>query len=169
MRRPNDIFTSVSVEEAIALAGLAADKVVLEIGSWTGYSAIVMAQTAKHVHSVDWHKGDEHAGTDVDTLPEMWANVNRYGLSDKITLHVGSAADVLPLLRPDSFDMVFIDGFHRIDAVMRDIDLALPLMKVGATWAFHDYGDKRFDVTEAVDAFYPGEKEVTGSLAVFYG
>ena len=168
MRRPNDIFTSVSVEEAIKLAKLAHDKVVLEIGSWTGYSTVVMGQVAKQVHAVDWHKGDEHAGHN-ETLPEMWANINRYGLRDKIVIHVGRSEEVLPLLRPDSFDMVFIDGFHRIDAVLKDIDLALPLMKVGATWAFHDYGDERFDVTEAVDAFHPGEKEITGSLAVFHG
>lgn len=162
---PGDIFSSVSVDEALELQRLADDKTVLEIGTWAGYSAIAMAQVARQVHTVDWHQGDEHAGHG-PTLPELWRNVNRYGLRDKIVIHVGRSEEVLPYLREGSFDMVFIDGFHRIDEVLADINMSLRLVKEGGTWAFHDYGDERFDVTEAVDAFYPGKLRQVGMLAV---
>jgi predicted O-methyltransferase YrrM len=165
MTLPADIFTSVSIEEALELQRLAEDKTVLEIGTWAGYSAIAMAQTARQVHTVDWHLGDAHAGQQ-ETLPELWKNVMRYGLRDKIVIHVGRSEEVLPFLRDFAFDMVFIDGYHRIDEVLADINYALRVVKVGGIWAFHDYGDERFDVTEAVDAFYPGMIKVVGTLAV---
>lgn len=81
---------------------------ILEIGTYTGYSAISMAQ------------GLEKEGAHIDTIEindELEPFVNPFlkkaGLEDVITLHIGNALDVIPTL-DKTFDMVFIDGDKRL-------------------------------------------------------
>lgn len=159
MRPPDDIFTSVAPEEAVQLSRYAAGGIVLEVGSWVGFSTVTMAQTANHVHAVDWHQGDEHAGRQ-DTLPELWRNISRYHVRDKVTIHVGISEVVLPLFRPDTFDFAFIDAFHTVAAVRADALMVIPLVKVGGYIGFHDYDDKRFGVTEAVDELVAEDERI---------
>jgi predicted O-methyltransferase YrrM len=166
MSLPRDIFTSVSYDEAVALAKLSYHVDAMEIGAWTGYSAITMALAeANIVHSVDWHRGDDHAGHD-ETLVEMWENIKRYDVQNRVIMHVGRSQDVLPLFRPRSFDLIFVDGYHSYRQVLTDISLSQPLLRDAGIIAFHDYGDERFEVTRAVDTVFPGEKELVGSLAI---
>jgi predicted O-methyltransferase YrrM len=143
------IFTSVHEDEASALVEYAADNCVLEIGSWVGFSAVAMARVAREVHAVDWHQGDDDAGRQ-NTLPQLWKNLARYGVRDKVILHVGRSERVLPLFAPDIFDFVFIDGAHTTEQVRLDAWLTLPLVRHGGRIAFHDYEDERFGVTAAV-------------------
>lgn len=143
-----DIETSVSPAEGERLAELAIAGVVLEVGSWRGFSTVAMAQTAKLVHAVDHHLGDEHAGHD-ESLSILMENLDRFDVRDRVIVHVGDAADVLPAFRLGMFDMAFIDAFHETEAVRRDIELVRPLVHVGGVIAFHDYG--RFGVAEAVN------------------
>jgi predicted O-methyltransferase YrrM len=157
-----EITSAVTAVESHRLAELAKGKVVLEVGSWYGYSTIVMARVAKRVHAVDWHRGDAHAG-ERDTLATLWANLERYAVRDRVILHVGRAQDVLPVLRPGSFDLAFLDAFHTTEAVARDAALIRPLLRRGGMLAFHDYG--RFGVKEAVDALGV-PVSLTGTLAV---
>lgn len=159
---PREIISAVSDGEAERLAELADGKTILEVGSYFGFSTVVMGLVARNVHSVDWHKGDEHAGAS-DTLAPFMANLARYDLVGKVIVHVGEVADVLAVFGEDSFDGAFIDGFHTTEAVARDIALVRPLIRPGGFIAFHDYG--RFGVREAVDAMgLP--VELTGTLAV---
>ena len=142
------IETSVSQQEAHRLRELAEGALVLEVGSWRGFSTVTMAQVAQRVHAVDWHRGDEHAGHD-ESLPQLMANIEAYDVKDRVIVHIGDAADVLPLLPHRYFDLAFIDAFHETEAVRRDIEMVLPLVRVYGHIAFHDYG--RFGVREAVD------------------
>ena len=57
---PEHIRTGVHPSEAFALKTMAHNKVVLEFGAQLGFSTIVMAQVARRVVSVDWHRGDDH-------------------------------------------------------------------------------------------------------------
>lgn len=155
------IESSVSPAEAERLRELAADKVVLEVGSWRGFSTVCMAQVAKRVHAVDWHRGDDHAGHD-ESLGPLIANLDRYGVRDKVVVHVGRSEDVLPLFPIGYFDLAFVDAFHTAEAVRADIQLVMPLVGVHGKVAFHDYG--RFGVKEAVDEL--GPIELTETLAV---
>lgn len=157
-----DIPTSVSRSEAERLCELAEGKVVLEVGSWWGFSTVAMALVAKRVHAVDWHQGDDHAGND-ESLAPLMANLDRYGVRDRVVVHVGRSEDVLPLFPTGHFDLAFIDAFHTTEAVRADIHLVLPLVGVHGYIAFHDYG--LFGVKEAVDEL--GKPiELTESLAV---
>ena len=76
---------------------------ILEIGTFTGYSAICLAQGLAengHLHTIDI---DEE-------LKEMSSRYfNEAGLAGKITQHIGDAAEIIPALN-ESFDLVFIDA-----------------------------------------------------------
>ncbi len=78
-------------------------KLILEIGTFTGYSAICLAQGLRE-------GGKLHT---IDVNPEVQYLVDKYirraGLEDKITFHLGDALDIVPTL-PDGFDLAFIDA-----------------------------------------------------------
>jgi caffeoyl-CoA O-methyltransferase len=78
-------------------------KYVLELGTYTGYSAICLAQGLQE-------GGQLHT---IDINEELKDMSFRYfcdaGLEGKITQHIGKAADIIPTLEHD-FDLVFIDA-----------------------------------------------------------
>jgi caffeoyl-CoA O-methyltransferase len=76
---------------------------VLEIGTYTGYSAICLAQGLAedgHLHTIDMNE-------------ELEAICAKYiaeaGLEGRITQHIGKAAGIIPQL-DEVFDLVFIDA-----------------------------------------------------------
>lgn len=148
----HDVVSSVSEKECAELSRLADGKQVLELGSLYGRSTIALASTASKVHAVDWHLGDEQAGYN-RTLDHFINNLYRYQMEDLVVIHMGRFENVLPIFRPASFDLVFVDGFHGEQEVKRDFNLCLPLLREDGVVAFHDYGvaQKGFGVTEAVD------------------
>jgi len=165
-----DVPSAVTRDECHKLAALAEGKAVLELGAHLGRSTIALCSTARIVHSVDWHLGDIHAGH-MDSLPKFIQNLAVYKLRQKVVAHVGRFADVLPLFRSGLFDLAFLDGLHQTTAVEDDTRMILPLMKPGGIIAFHDYGQRQFGVTEAVDRFVKSRnlrKDGVRTLAVVY-
>lgn len=79
-------------------------KTVLEIGTFIGNSAM---QFAKMVGE-DGHVTTIELGKEFADLARE--NFKRNGLEKRITLHQGSAGEILDGLKPESFDMVFVDG-----------------------------------------------------------
>jgi len=78
-------------------------KTILEIGSYTGYSAICMAEGIKKggkIHTIDINE-------ELESLVKKY--IVKAGLQDTIINHVGNAMDIIPTL-PDTFDLVFIDA-----------------------------------------------------------
>ena len=77
-------------------------KLILEIGTLVGYSAILMGKNLKKgkIISVEINKKNHLAAK---------ANIERAGLSDKIELVSGDALEVITNL-DGPFDMVFIDA-----------------------------------------------------------
>lgn len=76
---------------------------VLELGTYTGYSAICLAQgltATGMLHTIDVNEERE------DMCLRYF---EKAGLSDKIKMHIGKAADVIAQL-DDTFDLVFIDA-----------------------------------------------------------
>lgn len=85
------------------LSQLVRPRIAVEIGTYTGYSALCLAEGLAHdgmLHTID-----------IDPyLPEM---VHRYiekaSMIDRITMHHRPALEVIPEL-PSPFDLVFIDA-----------------------------------------------------------
>lgn len=78
-------------------------KYILEIGTFTGYSALCLAkglQADGELHTIELNK---------DAAETCKANFKRSALHKKIHLHTGNALDVIPSL-PYQWDLVFIDA-----------------------------------------------------------
>lgn len=77
---------------------------VLEIGTFTGYAALCLAEGL----------ADDGRLHTIEINPERESRIRRYvaaaGLSDKIELHIGNATDVLAGLVDEVWDLVFIDA-----------------------------------------------------------
>jgi hypothetical protein len=124
---------------------------------------VVLARAARVVHSVDWHRGDDDAGW-TDSLPVFAENLRRHGVADSVVIHVGTFAEVLPLLVPGRFDLVFLDGAHDFASVAGDAAEALRLVKPEGAVALHDWG--RFEVADAVRSVTDLPVDVVEQLAV---
>ena len=79
---------------------------ILEIGTFTGYSALSMAAGLEEGAYIDTCEVD-------DELEMIAADFfERSGLGDKIRQHIGSALEIAPKLG-EKYDLVFIDGDKR--------------------------------------------------------
>jgi predicted O-methyltransferase YrrM len=105
LKRGDSVMLSGHLQGAFLqmLSHMIRPKNVLEIGTYTGYSAICLAQGLQ-------------AGGQLHTIEideELHDLAHRYivesGLQDKIVQHIGSAIDIIPQLN-QTFDLVFIDA-----------------------------------------------------------
>lgn len=85
------------------LSKLFAPKNILEIGTFTGYATLCLAEGLSN-------EGTIHT---IDINPELEDRVQSYfnesPYKDQIHYHIGDAGDVIPQLKED-FDLVFIDA-----------------------------------------------------------
>ena len=70
----------------------------------------------------------------------MMENLLRYGVRDRVAIHVGYSTEIVPLFPPGSFDLVFIDGLHDRRSVETDLGVCRRVARSGGRIAFHDYG-----------------------------
>ena len=85
------------------LLGQLKPKQILEIGTAIGFSSSLMAQ----------HVGENGQVTTIDRYEKMFQeakeNYKKQGITDKVTLLEGDAADILPTLE-GPYDMIFMDS-----------------------------------------------------------
>lgn len=81
-------------------------KTVLEIGTFTGYSALSMAAGLDEGATIDTVEVDD----ELEPMAQEFFDRSEHGA--KIHLHIGSALDIAPKLGK-KFDLVFIDGDKR--------------------------------------------------------
>lgn len=87
------------------LVELAGASRVLEIGTFTGYSAACLASALPEGGRVDTLEINDELE---DLAREGW---DRAGVSDRITLHIGNALEIIPNL--GEYDTAFIDANKR--------------------------------------------------------
>ena len=121
--------------------------VFVEIGSWTGHSACLIAQVVRglggHLYCVDHWKGSEKTllielaqGNDIYKIFET--NLTKVGLWNYITPIIMDSKSASEKFKDDSIDFLFLDGDHRYEQFKEDLSVWLPKMKVGAIICGHD-------------------------------
>lgn len=101
------------------LSSLVAPKRILELGTFTGYSALCLAEGLQpdgELHTV------EHNDEDADALSQLFAS------DPRIHLHIGDASELINVL-PAPWDLAFIDANKR--EYSQYLSLLLPKMKPG--------------------------------------
>lgn len=76
---------------------------ILEIGTYTGYSAICLAQGLNEnglLHTID-------VNDELESIIRKY--IDKAGLANKISVHIGNALNIIPTLR-ETWDLVFIDA-----------------------------------------------------------
>lgn len=126
-------------------------RLVVEVGTFTGYSAICLAQglaAGGEMHTIEY---DEELGT---LILEF---LQKAELTDRVHLHLGDAKTIIPTL-PNDIDLAFIDADKM--AYAQYYDMLMPKMRIGG-WLIIDnvlWHGKVLDTnpdakTRAIDAF----------------
>ncbi|MEA1885734.1 MAG: O-methyltransferase [Bacteroidota bacterium] len=103
---PNMISGHIQGKLLEMIVRMVRPSLVLEIGTYTGYSAISMARGLPNgavLHTIEIN----------DELEDICRKyIRKAGLEEKIVLHTGDALDIMKDLNL-SFDLIFIDGDKR--------------------------------------------------------
>lgn len=95
---------------------------VLEVGTFSGYSAISMAEALSDdalLHTFE-------VNDEMETFARRW--IEGSGVGHRIVLHIGDAATLAPTLN-EVFDLVFLDGDKR--TYVETYEALLPLVRPG--------------------------------------
>ena len=134
------------------LVGMVRPRLVLEIGTYSGYSGLCIAEglpEGGHLHTVEINDEQEDF-----TLP--WLKNSPWG--DRITMHIGDALEVVPRLGL-RFDMAFIDGDKRryvdyYEMVMAHLNEGGYILADNTLWDGHVVEAETHDAqTEGIRAF----------------
>jgi caffeoyl-CoA O-methyltransferase len=109
-------------------SSMIAPKRILEIGTFTGFSALCLArglQTAGILHTLELREDDAATAA---------GYFKKAGMDDKIELHVGDALKIIPTLN-ETWDLVFIDA-DKVNYI-NYYELTLPSVKKGG-WLLAD-------------------------------
>jgi caffeoyl-CoA O-methyltransferase len=101
---------------------------ILEVGTFTGYSAICLAKGLQEqgmLHTIELRPEDAATAQQ---------NIDNNNLQHCITLHIGDAATIIPALE-EEWDMVFIDA-DKVNYITY-YELTLPRLKPGG-WLIAD-------------------------------
>lgn len=172
----NDLGMGLPEHDAAALREMVTDFTrnhgrppkVVEIGSWAGRSAIIMAEAGATVHCVDHWQGNKNDAGTIGFAAEaayqaFLDNTKELRESQKIT-HERNASEVaagLASLAGQKFDIVYIDAEHDYESVKKDIELWKPLATHIVSG--HDYHSFQ-GVKKAVQTMFPLRHSVQGNV-----
>jgi predicted O-methyltransferase YrrM len=153
----NQIYAQSSYMDRLSLYAMAAHVAhkgmrALEIGSWLGATTVVLADVASYhsgtVDCVDTWSGSGMEGDHLSTLAshgkdviieEFKRNMTDYGLINHISIFRGRTDDILQNMASNTYDIIFIDGCHQYDQVVRDIESCKHLVSPTGIICGHDY------------------------------
>jgi predicted O-methyltransferase YrrM len=111
-----------------AISRMISPKKVLEIGTFTGYSAICLAKGLAadgQLHTIEIREDDALTASGF---------IEKAGLAQQVKVHVGNAMDIIPSLG-ENWDLIFIDA-DKVNYIAY-YELTLPLLKKGG-WILSD-------------------------------
>lgn len=119
---PNMVSGHLQGKVLEMIVSMISPQLVLEIGTYTGYSAISMAGVmaeGSELHTIEVN----------DELYELSSTyISKAGMDHKIVMHTGDAKTIIPGLNM-LFDLVFIDGDKR--EYTQYYNIVFPVLKTG--------------------------------------
>ena len=124
---------------------------ILEIGSWAGSSAVLWASACKKrnkgiVFCMDTWQGTNNPPQDTkqairnDRIFNLFLhNIEASGFKDYIVLLKGSSDMMAEILKPESFDFVYIDGDHAYVQFKKDLLNYSKMVKVNGILCGDDF------------------------------
>jgi caffeoyl-CoA O-methyltransferase len=133
------------------LSAIQQPKFILEIGTYTGYSALCLAEGLApngQLHTIDVNE-------ELETMIRQY--VAEAGYTEQIHLHIGNALEIIPTL-PHAWDLVFIDADKENYAAYFDlvIDRLAPgglILADNVLWSGKVLHAQKDFETAALDAF----------------
>jgi predicted O-methyltransferase YrrM len=155
------------------LTEFAQPKVAVEIGSWAGRTAIIIANHAKRTFCVDHWKGNVYwkKCAPEDAFKTFAKNMGERFLTTVFPC-VGNSLDWAAVWSVP-IDFLYIDADHSYEGCKADIMAWAPHVVKGGVIAGHDYTDhdefpnKFPGVAMAVDEIYPNRNVIPGSSVWF--
>lgn len=149
-------------------------RVIVELGTFTGFSFFVMAQAVKDaklsskLFAIDTWEGDKHTGFYDDSVYKFVKGLkNRFYAEQKIKFLRKTFKEANKDFRDNSIDLLHIDGLHTYKAVKGDFEMWLPKMNKNGVIFFHDIAVPYFGVRRfwaEIEKKYP-----TNSFSHSYG
>lgn len=151
----------LSPNEASVLYDLAKESQgpIVEIGSWRGKSTAALALGSMHgnyqpVYAIDNFApvvATSNGHVTQASSPELLrSNLDAAGVNGLVHI-VAKASEEAIADVPKSIDVLFIDGAHDYESSKRDLELYLPLVRIGGRVAIHDCHEADPGVVQAVD------------------
>jgi len=127
------------------------DGVIVEIGSWKGKSTIClgigsMENNRNKIIAIDPHTSHcEKLKTylyenEVSTFSEFQKNIKQAKIDHLIEPIVDFSFNAVHQVNK-SIDLIFIDGSHKYEDVLKDLQMFFPKVREGGVIAFHDTND----------------------------
>lgn len=116
-----------------ALVRMTKPAIVVETGTHKGFSTLMVAQALKangkgHLYTFDL--------TDFGVMKEC----EQFGVGSIVSFAKGDSAAGISKLSPrvKNIDFLWLDADHSTEAVIKELNAALPMLKKGTLVAFHD-------------------------------
>ena len=114
------------------LVALARPALIMEVGSYRGFTALMIAKHAPAGARIVTVDREPQHGAAYRDRPEA-ATIER------------RVCDIEPIAfaedLPGSYDLIFLDADHSYASVKRDTEILLPLIKPNGHFVWHDYGN----------------------------
>ena len=118
----------------------------VEIGAYSGEGTEVIARYFKEVLAVDpWLNGYDINDVASQQCPMKFvfeAFQERTKSLGNVSFKRGKSLDAVEFVRDESVDLVYVDGDHRYEAVLADIQGWKPKLRKGGVMAGHDWSFK---------------------------
>lgn len=104
---------------------------ILEIGVAQGWTSGFLAWAIKE-NNTRYGMTGKYYGLDIADKSQMQSSHHAVGLPSEIIQHPAGSVDFLEkqkLWTPEFFDLIFIDGWHNVEYVKKEVALLYPLLK----------------------------------------
>lgn len=110
---------------------------ILEIGTAEGYTSFYLAHAVK-ANGIRYQvTNGRFYGIDICQVEKTQEKLNQYKLPATI-LNLDSMLITPETFKDIKFDMIFQDGCHETDYVLRELEILYPQLKPNGYWIFHD-------------------------------